>query len=240
MKPRVLPVLAVLLVAIAGTAGKKASDFIYPRSVAVDALGNIFVADKDAHAVFKLASGGGELTLIVQGEGKPQTPLYHMAGIAVNAAGDTAVSDPATRNVYRITGGKPVPVADPDPSKSPLDKPQALAFEATGNLIVPDLGRNAIFRVSGPRIDTIASVEAPYGTCVDKGGNIVVVSASTRRLMRIDTKGEVTTIFAGAPFEFPIAVAAHPDGSYIVADGYAKALELFPNKESGRLSSKKL
>ena len=64
---------------------------------------------------------------------------------------------------------------------------------------------------------------------------IVVVSASNRRLMRIDTKGDVTTIFAGAPFEFPIAVAAHPDGSCIVADGYAKAL--FKVTPEGKIST---
>ena len=235
MRLRFLPLVAVVVVAIAGAAEQPVTDFVYPRSVAVDARGNIFVADKDAHAVFKFSGGGREQTIVVQGEGKPQTPLYHMAGIAVNAAGNVAVSDPATRNVYRIIGGKPVPVADPDPRKSPFDKPQALAFETTGDLLVPDLGRNALFRVSGSRIDTIATVEAPYGAGLDNTGNILVVSASHRRLMRIDHTGTVTTVFAGAPFEFPLAVAAHPDGSYIVVDGYAKAV--FKVTADGQLST---
>src|SRR5438034_9530815 len=89
------------------TAYESAADFVYPRSVAVDPKGNIYVADSEAHAVFKFSPGSARPTVLLRAEGTPRTPLYNMAGIAANSNGEVAVSDTATSNVYRITAGKP-------------------------------------------------------------------------------------------------------------------------------------
>jgi sugar lactone lactonase YvrE len=205
----------------AGTA--LAEDLLYPRGVAVDGKGFIYVADAESRSVLKLDDKGGPPRVLARGEAKYRTPLYRLTGIAVSPNGDIAVSDTGSSNVYRIINDKPVPVANSDSSKSPFAQPQALAFDASGDLIVPDLGMSAVFRVSGDSVKKIASVHAPTGSMVDKAGNIIVVS-STGRLARIDTEGKVTTIAQGSPFEFPLAVAPHPDGGYVVADSYAGAL----------------
>ena len=128
----------VLLISTAGAV--KGQDLQYPRSVAVDGTGRIYVADAGARAVFRLDGGGAHPVALARADTKYPTPLYSVSGIAVSPGGDIAVSDSGSSNVYRIIGGKPVPVADPDPKKNPFSKPQALAFDAAGDLIVPDLG----------------------------------------------------------------------------------------------------
>src|ERR1700730_9676792 len=222
----------VLLMCTAGAV--RGQDLQYPRSIAVDGMGRIYVADAGARTVFRLDGGGTHPVALAHADAKNPTPLYSVSGIAVSPGGDIAVSDSGSSNVYRIVGGKPVPVADPDPKKNPFSKPQALAYDAAGDLIVPDLGEQAVFRVSGNRVTRIAAVGAPTGVSVDKGGNIVVVSASQRRLPRIDRAGNAASIAEGAPFEFPLAVAAHPDGGYVVADGYAQAV--FKVTADGKIS----
>jgi hypothetical protein len=210
-----------LLISAAGVVD--AQDLEYPRSVAVDQMGRIYIADAGARAVFRL-DGAAHPIALARADAKYPTPLYSLSGIAVTPGGDIAVSDSGSSNVYRLVSGKAIAVADPDPKKNPFSKPQALAFDASGDLIIPDLSEQAVFRVSGNTFARIAAVGAPTGVCVDKAGNIVVVSASQRRLTRIDRAGKTTSIADGAPFEFPLAVAAHPDGSYAVADGYAQAV----------------
>ncbi len=202
-----------------------AQDLQYPSGVAVDGRGNILVLDKEAHAVMQLDNkGGGRPTIFFRGEALPRKPLYSPSGIAVSSKGEIAIADSGTSSVFRIVEGKLVAVGDPDPTKSPFGQPQALAFDAAGDLIIPDLGYEAVFRARGNSVSKVATVLAPSGVCMDKNGNIIVISASRRILTRIDPSGKSTMLFQGPPFEFPLAVAAHPDGSFVIVDGYARSV----------------
>lgn len=214
-----------------GLAG--AAELVHPSSIAVDEKGNIYIADPEACTILRLDAGQGALAIVAQGECHPRTPLYSLTAVAAAQSGAVAFSDTGTSNVYRITAGKAIPSAAPD-SKSLFGIPAGLAFDTAGNLIVADLGVNAVLRVSGDQVVTLVSVEAPSGVCVDKAGGIVVVSASKRRLVRVGPGGKVTTIAEGPPFEFPLAVTAAGDGSYVIADGYAAAI--FKVSPDGRVS----
>jgi hypothetical protein len=210
--------LTVLPVAAAQTA-----ELVYPRSIALDEKGRIYVADSGICAVLRVQSQGPPI-VVARGECLPQTPFYSLTGIAVSRSGIIAVSETGTSNVYRIADGKPVPITLTDPAKNPFGMPRALAFDTAGNLIVLDLGLNAILRVSDGKATTVALVEVPSGACVDKTGAIVVISASKKQLVRVAPGGKVTTIAQGPPFESPLAVTASADGTYVVADGYAGAI----------------
>lgn len=230
---RSVPLVWVALSLIHAAGVTSASDLVYPRSVAVDGKGFIYVADAGSRTVLKFDGKGGPPTVLARGEGTYRTPLYALTGIAVTPNGDVAVSDTGSSNVYRIVGGKPIPIANSDPNKSPFGLPQALAFDASGDLIVPDQGMNTVWRVSGDRGTKIASVETPTGATVDRSGNIIVVSI-TGRLYRIEREGKVTIIAQGPPFQNPLAVALHHAGGYVVADNYARAL--FKVSPEGKVS----
>lgn len=212
-----------LLALLAAGANPNTDDFLYPNSIAVDRRGNIYVGDREASAVFRLSPEGGGLTVVARGESKPGNPFYHLAGLAVTPDGEIAISSPSKADVYWVRGDAALPVGV-NSAESPFAKPQGLAPEGSRNLIVADLGRQAVFRVAAGQVSKITSVPLPTGACVDRAGNIVIVSAARRRLVRIDRQGKLTEIAAGAPLELPLSAATYPDGTYVVADGYAKAL----------------
>jgi DNA-binding beta-propeller fold protein YncE len=225
MKPVLRFISGMVILAPMMVISNFAQDMQYPAGVAMDERGNILVLDKETHAVWRLDSKGGmRPTLLFRGEALPRKPLYSPSGIAVSRKGEIAIADSGTSSVYRMVEGKLVAVGDPDPTKTPFGQPQALAYDAAGDLIVPDLGYETVFRVKGNSVSKVATVLAPSGVCTDKNGNIIVISASRRILTKIDPSGKTTILFQGAPFEFPLAVAAHPDGSFVVVDGYARSI----------------
>src|ERR1700682_4956245 len=87
------------LLCVAGTA----ADFVYPRSVAVDGKGVIYVGDAEACTVFRLEASGGPPAVMVAGGCKEyRSPLYCVTGVAVTADGQLAVADTGASAVYRV------------------------------------------------------------------------------------------------------------------------------------------
>src|ERR1700722_12951008 len=124
----------ISLVLLMSGAGADAQDLEYPRGVAVDGMGRIYVADAGGRAVFTLDRAAAHPVAVARADAKYPTPLYSLSGIAVTPAGEIAVSDSGSSNVYRIVGGKPMPIADADPKRNPFSRPQALAYDPAGDL----------------------------------------------------------------------------------------------------------
>ncbi len=102
-----------------------------------------------------------------------------------------------------------------------------LAVTKSGDLLVSDLELQRIWRVPGQGGEPVplAEVPAPRGVCRDPEGHLLVVSHGKEgQLLRVSAEGQVTTVVAGRPFEFPHDVATAADGTIYVSDGYAKAI----------------
>jgi DNA-binding beta-propeller fold protein YncE len=78
--------------------------FNNPTGVAVDASGNVFVADNGNNAVKKILAAGGYTTLITLGSG-----FLNPSGVAVDASGNVFVADSGNNAVKMILvpGGHP-------------------------------------------------------------------------------------------------------------------------------------
>ncbi|HEX2833511.1 MAG TPA: hypothetical protein VHW00_10875 [Thermoanaerobaculia bacterium] len=76
--------------------------------------------------------------------------------------------------------------------------PLGLAFDRSGNLLIADLGNNAIRRMT-PRgdVSTIATVKRPYELAVDDSGTIFVTCADYA-IRKVTPEGEVSVV-AGVP-----------------------------------------
>jgi DNA-binding beta-propeller fold protein YncE len=71
--------------------------------VALDASGNIYVANLGSSTVTKYAAGGGAPTLTISGLSSP-------TGVAVDASGNIYVANLGNSTVtkYGVTGGSPI------------------------------------------------------------------------------------------------------------------------------------
>ena len=195
-----------------------AEDLQYPVDVTVDKNGQVFVADHEAHALLKMTDDGYEV--VAKGEGLPRTPLYGIRHIAPNGDGNFVASDPATMKLYRIDGtaGTITPVEDDDRFVTPW----GIAIEPSGDVLAVDRVTHRLRRVkSGGEVEDVSEIRAPRAILFDKEGSIIVLT--DKNLVRV-ASGSTTPITSSPPFEFPHDAVLHPDGSFYVTDGYAKAI----------------
>ena len=205
--------------------------FHQPHGVAVDATGNLYVADTLNDRVRRINPSGVITTVAGTGEpgysgdGGPATAarLNAPRGVAVDATGNVYVADTFNDRVRRIdhTGvistlagtGEPGFTGDGGPAMAArLYAPEGVAVDAAGNLYVADTDNHRVRRVDSAGVittiagtgesgysgdggpATAARLSLPQGVAVDAAGNLYVADTSNHRVRRIDSAGLVSTI----------------------------------------------
>ncbi|MBI3863899.1 MAG: NHL repeat-containing protein [Planctomycetia bacterium] len=223
----------------------RAADLQYPLSVATGPDGAIYVADKDAHGVWKIADG--KLTPFSMGTSKFRTPLNAVRCVAVDAKGRLLAGDTATREVYRFSAdGKPEPLTN-----GGIGMPMALAFDSKGDILVCDLELHQIVKVAeaGGAPVKIADAARPSGIAVDAQDRIWVVDSSGKdQVIRILPNGKTEAVVAGKLQQdpkvqsFPHNIALDKDQNAYICDNYgATVWKVGPNgKQQKWLADKPL
>ena len=206
------PILVLLCPAFAH------AQMVYPISVATSG-DRIVIADLNLPGIWEVKNG--KVEKILQGEKKFREPLNRIRCVAFDKQGKLIAGDSATREIYRIEDGKPVPL-----TKGNIGIPMSIAVDSGGDLIVADLELGRIFKVpsSGGEPTVIGKVAAPRSLFVDSEDTIWVASGSKTQLVKINSKGEQTTVVANRPFKYPSAVILNEAGEAFVCDSYAKAV----------------
>ena len=190
----------------AGTAAR----FRSPAGVALDAAGNLYVADQGNHTIRKITAAGMVTTLAGQAlqAGSDSTSVgAHFekpAGVAVDAAGNVYVADQENRTIRKIT-------------------PAGVVGRLAGQV-----------GVSGRRDTTVARFARfnfPTGIAIDASGTLYVADRFNHTIRVIAPSGRVTTL-AGNPlgagsadgtgsaarFNCPMGVAVDATGAVYVTD----------------------
>jgi uncharacterized protein (TIGR03437 family) len=165
--------------------------------VAVDSLGNVYIADTLDQAVRKVTPNGVITTLAgngspgYSGDGGPanQARLNQPRGVAVDAGGNVYVADTGNGQVRRIDTQGTITTVD---TSGALVDPRGVAVDRAGNLYIADTGNRLVRRVSpGALVTTIAGsgtccysgdgdlalnarLNQPWGIAVDANGNVYV------------------------------------------------------------------
>jgi len=182
----------------AGTAGQSGSDdgtgaaarFNAPEGVAVDASGNVYVADSGNSTIRKITPAGEVTTLAgVAGQtgsadGTGAAARFNgPKGLAVGPSGNVFVADTANHAIRVVT---------------PAGVVTTLAGGQSG---------------CSDGVGAAAKFNAPNGIAVDADGNVYVTDLLNCGIRTVSSNGVVTTLASGTTFRFPTGVAVGPDPS---------------------------
>src|SRR5207302_624534 len=188
----------------------------FPQGVAVDAGGNLFIADTvnprirhvdAATRIITTAAGNGPATF--RGDGGPATSaeLFTPVGIAVDSSGNLFIAEGNNNRIRRVDA-------------------------ATG--IITTVAGNGILGFSGDGGPaTSAELFLPSGLAVDRVGNLFIADTHNHRIRRVNAATRLITTVAGngtagfsgdggpataAELALPQAVAVDAAGNLFIAD----------------------
>jgi len=191
-------------------------------SVAVDATGNVYLAEAGSHRIRKVSGGvittiAGNGTQGYSGDGgnAASAQLNGPLGLTVTPSGDIYIADTVNNVVRKVSNGIITTVAgtgtqgysgDGGPAvNAQLKFPVGVTVDSSGNLYIADTGNWAIRKVSGGTITTFVGttccfplgLNSPAGLALDGSGNLYVADSANQRVLAVSSGGTVTTV-AGA------------------------------------------
>lgn len=201
------------------TGGTRAASKVYPLDGVLDKSGAVWIVDRNKPGVWLYQSE--QVKLEVQGSNTFRKPLNAVRCLAISPAGDLALGDPATREVYR----KDATGEWKGTLNGVVGIPVDLAFLSDGTLLIADLERRVLWKQSSPGVnpEVMAKVN-PRGVFVDHADRIWVVSQDEQQLLRVSKDGQVEPVVAKRTFEFPHQVVVNTKDQIWVSDGYRKGI----------------
>jgi uncharacterized protein YjdB len=188
--------------------------FNNPYATAVDANGNIYVADTANHKIRIITPNNVISTLAGSGSagsanGKGTAASFNLPkGVAVDANGNVLVADTNNHLIRKISpsgvvttlaGSGNFAYADGTGSAASFAYPNKLTLDQSGNLYVADTYSNTIRKVTsagvvttiadpftpGPVYGTNSSIYLPEGVAVDQTGIIYVANTPMNQILKV-------------------------------------------------------
>jgi DNA-binding beta-propeller fold protein YncE len=195
--------------------------FFHPAGVAVDAEGNVFVADRDNHRVMKLSPEGLRLAAWgTEGSGGSDGNLPRFdrpCGVAVDAEGNFYVADTFNHRVLKLapdglrlaawgsqgSGGS-------NGNSPRFDVPIGIVVDDNGNVYVADTNNDRVLKLSpaglrlaawgsegskGAEVGATPRFQRPWDVTVDPDGNVFVTDRDNHRVQKLDPGGTILAVW---------------------------------------------
>lgn len=241
-----------------------AAQFYTPGAVAVDASGNVYVADSSNNSIRKITKAGLVTTLAGSATGDQGSAdgtgldaSFNMpTGVALDAAGNLLVADSYNHTIRKITpAGEVSTFAGRAESQGSADGaadaarfyfPTGVALDGSGNVYVTDGNNHTIRKItSDGTVSTLAGsvgdrgyvdgtgsaarFDYPMGLAVDGSGNVFVAEPQNAAIRKVTSDGVVTTVKAtsgldinqaSSQFTFATGLALDASGNLYITESY--------------------
>jgi len=201
-----------------------AADLNYPLGTAIDAAGNIYIADSTNNVIRKVAAGTGIITTFAgtgiagySGDGKAAitAQLRFPSAVTLDSAGNLYIADTSNSVIRKVTA-------------------------ATG--VITTFAGNGTYGYSGDNGPaTSAELSTPMGVACDPAGNLFIADPGTNRIREVFAATGTIAAFAGngrngylgdggpaisASLGFPQGIATDASRNLFIADGYNNVIRI--------------
>jgi trimeric autotransporter adhesin len=242
-----------------------------PMGVALDAAGNLYIADAfnnrirkvNATGVIRTVAGNGDARFSGDHTAATSASLSAPFGVAVDKVGNFYIADTSNHRVRKVdTSGTITTVAGDGTegfsgdggaaTRGSLNFPTGVTLDRAGNLFITDQSNHRIRKVNtNGAITTVAgngnpgfsgdhasarraSLNLPIGTAVDVTGTLYIADTSNNRIRKVSADGMVTTVAGNgiggfsddggpatrATLNLPGGVAVDAAGNLYIADTF--------------------
>jgi sugar lactone lactonase YvrE len=193
-----------------------------PEGIAVDAAGNVFVADSANQVVLKIPAGGGGPVQLDFGE-----ELTFPVAVALDGAGDVYVVDQEDggSSVFELPAGGILATS----VYNSEDTLSGIAVDGAGNVYVSDQSANTIVEIppggiSATLVAPAAGLNTPQGLAIDAAGDLFIADAGNDRVAELAAGATTLTPVATGLANVPNAVALDPAGNLYIAESQGNAV----------------
>ncbi len=171
------------------------------EAIAVDANGNVYVADNTTGAVIKFSQTTGLATTLTA------TPLNNPVALALDGLGNVLVADKGAGAVYRLRVGGITTGLPPTITVTGTISPVGVAADAAGDVYIADASSNSVIEVpvSGTQVTVAAGFTALNGIAVDGAGSVYVsdsnepgIAQISRNNFAFDFGTNISEVLAGS------------------------------------------
>jgi uncharacterized protein (TIGR03437 family) len=184
-----------------------------PTGLAVDAAGNLYIADTGTNSIRIVAASTGIITTLSIGSFNLKSPR----AVAVDAAGDVYIADTGNGRILKV----------------------APAGSITRTTTVAGTGVNGYSGDGGPA--TSAQLSSPAGVAADAAGNVYIADTNNQRIRMVSAATGIITTVAGtgrsgyagdggpsasAQLSFPRGILLDASGNIYISDAQNNVIRL--------------